>query len=177
MTAAVSPLASTGSSPARAPRSAVSWPAAFSALLLWAGLAAGGAWLILQGWPQVPQAPNAVSSVGAERVRVGALRQVLQAAPVAASVQPRAQPERTAAAAKVRVLGVVATESGQGAALLQVGKAPPQPFPPGAEVPGLGVVQSVSPTAIQIGASRQGTATTTLTPPESKPLIGLTASP
>lgn len=177
MTAAVSPAASSPSSKARASRPAVSWPAAFSALVLWAGLAAGGAWLVLQGWPQLPQAANAVTSVGAERVRVTALQQVLQAAPVAEVAQPQRQPERTAAAAKVRVLGVVATESGQGAALLQVGKAPPQPFPPGAEVPGLGVVQSVSPTAIQIGVSRQGAATTTLTPPEAKPLIGLTASP
>ena len=148
--------------------SASSWWAALSAFVLWALLAAGGAWMVLQGWPKLPPVTESSVVWGTEGVRVGDLRRVLQASAAPGVAKP-AGPTTLASNVPVKVLGVIATASGQGAALLQIGQEPPKPYAPGAEVKGVGVVQSVTPQAVRLGASVDGPATLTLVPPKSDP--------
>ena len=148
--------------------SAPSWWAAPSAFVLWALLAAGGAWMVLQGWPKLPLVTESSVAWGTEGVRVGDLRRVLQA-PAAPSAAKPAGSAAVASSVPVKVLGVIATASGQGAALLQVGQEPPKPYAPGNDVKGVGVVQSVMPQAVRLGASVDGPATMMLVPPKSDP--------
>lgn len=150
------------------PSGSAVWLAALTAFVLWGGLAAGGVWVLLQAWPQLPRASQASAGVLRQQVNVADVRRVLQApsGPLATKSSPAAV---FAPAATIKVLGVVASASGQGAALLQVGKEPPKPYAPGSEVPGLGVVQSVTPQAIRMGARLDGPVTMTLVPPKSNP--------
>jgi hypothetical protein len=153
--------------PASAPRSSggASWPAALSALLMWGGLAGAGVWLVLQGLhPAALPLGDAAGPAPAPAVSQAGLTRVL-AAPIEPS-PGKAQALAQQAAPDVQVLGVVATPSGAGAALLKLGAEPPKPYAVGASVPGLGVVLSVTPQAIELGEA--GRVTRTLQPPARK---------
>lgn len=147
----------------------VSWWAALVAFMLWAVLGTGGAWLILQGWPAVPQVSAGAVASNDDRVGAAALTTLLQA-PASDKGTEAPAFDTSPAAMAVKVLGAVANEAGQGAVLLQVGQAPARPYAPGAEVKGLGVVQAVTSSEVRLGATADGPTLTRLPMPKQPAL-------
>ncbi len=159
-------MTSAPSSLQRAPKpSPVSWWAAGSAFVLWGVLAAAGAWLVLQGWPQMPHIAATHAKPASGKVQRSALNQVLQAP--AGPAEPASAKPLPVVGVNVSVVGLVATASGKGAVLLQVGQMPPKPYAPGTEVPGVGVVQAVTSSAVRLGERLDGPTTLTLVPPKT----------
>lgn len=120
------------------------WGTGMATAAVWA-LAAGSllAWL-LPGAPERPDAAGAYAATGAVEVDGARVAQALGA--LGAQAAPAVRDD---ALARVKLLGVL-THGAQGAVLVSVAGAPPQPVRMGAQVPGLNPdwrLKSVSPHA------------------------------
>lgn len=141
-----------------------------SVLLLVIALLCAGYWtrVVLsaektQAVAAVPAAVPVVAGTAAELARVlGAPRPTL----AGAAMSP---------AERFRAIGVIASASGQGTALLSVDKQPPRPFMVGSNVaPGF-VLKAVTQREVQLADSLQGAVTATLPLPD--PTKGKTEAP
>lgn len=144
------------------PAGGASLLAAVSALMVWGALAAVGTWLVLHGL-QAGVRASVDGSTGAPAPVISATQLAKALAAPQAPLPGKVQALVQQATPGIRVLGVVATASGAGAVLLQLGGEPPKPYAVGAEVPGYGIVQSVTPQAVALGDGDR--VSHTLTPP------------
>lgn len=123
----------------RPPPMAAGWPAG-AALLLWA--AAAGTltlwWLHLPGAPSAPTTQTSLSPTGPVRPAPGAMERALgHTSATPATAAPEVQK-------RFQLLGVIASPSGQGSALLRIDDQPARAFVAGQEVSEGWRLQSVS---------------------------------
>ncbi|MDP2017739.1 type II secretion system protein N [Hydrogenophaga sp.] len=138
---------------------------AWVAGLLWlaAGLSAGY-WVLLAAG-RSPVTPLSVAAPSTTQVDTAAVARVLGALPQAA--QTPAVPVATGT--QYSLLGVVAANAPDGAALIAVNGQPPRPYRVGASLEGGLVLQAVSRRGARLGASINGPATVELTLPATTP--------
>ena len=137
------------------------WPSVTATVVLWAAAAASIVfWGLRMATPADSARPPAVSSVSALNVDSAAVVRMLGAQPVVERVA--VAPD---AASRFALLGVVADDTGRGAALIAVDGQPAKPFRVGAVVDEGLVLQSLDPRQARLGASMDGPATLTLDMP------------
>ena len=130
------------------------WPSVTATVVLWAAAAASIVfWGLRMATPADGVRPPAVSTVAALNVDSAAVARVLGAQPAVERVV--AAPD---AASRFHLLGVVADDTGRGAALIAVDGKPPRPYRVGATLAEGYVLQSLDARAVNIGGDRRGSA-------------------
>ncbi|WP_332741381.1 type II secretion system protein N [Hydrogenophaga sp.] len=144
-----------------ASRRAPAWVAG----LLWlaAGLSAGY-WILLAAG-RSPVTPLSVAASSINPVDTAAVARVLGALPEAAQLPGTP----VATGTEYSLLGVVAANAPDGAALIAVNGQPARPYRVGASLEGGLVLQAVSRRGARLGASINGPVTVELTMPETNP--------
>lgn len=141
------------------------WAVAGSTFVLWA-LVAGSAvfWGLKMSARSAPITAPAMAARPPAPADPAAVARLLGAAPVTAGAAPAAP----SAGSRMTLVGVVASRSQHGAALISVDGKPAKPFRVGAMVDEGLVLQSVQGRQAVLGASVSGPATVTLELPPRK---------
>lgn len=145
------------------------WPSISATVVLWAAAAASIVfWGLRMATPSDGARPPAVSTASALNVDSAAVARALGAQPVVERVV--AAPD---AASRFALLGVVADDTGRGAALIAVDGKPPRPYRVGATLAEGYVLQSLDARAVNIGGARGGSAVFSLKlPPQPLAING-----